>query len=505
MAHSRRSLRLASLDEDAMDMVLRFLTARDILRLARTSKQLEARCSDARLWARLYREDFLASDGEASDHIALDMAARTTGLLGAQPRSETDPLLTPGAAAASATGAGGTPVGSSSRHTGSGPDPRTMYKTKFVERQEREQRARLLHLATVAENRAKLARLRCRPWLSCVQTQVAITLPTVLLFSALSCAVANLDAAFPPGDEPPRPVPVPWWVVVLLTAAGSASIGFAILTEMCVWACSGGGRCRWVACYGQRLVDSETLLCGMLASELCDIERTHWRWGVCQAGCVCLVALATLLAPVALVVAAAVAAGGGPHMMSVAVVPLYILMCVLPMSSCRTSGAPRIKLGTVSVCMGACCCIAAPLAVLVGLAAAKADGISDMSAVFVAMPLWVMNGLILIGALVACIVSVSQELIGDNCRVGQAVANGAACLLATAVFIAVVVVFEALVVLRVDGIYSPSWGLVFIPVFLVAVPVVVTNIVAATATWTFISRRPEMIVFLRNNTPRRLN
>lgn len=492
---------------DAMAVILRFLTARDILRMARTNKRLEGMCGDPRLWARLYREDFLASDGEAVDHIALDMATRATGLLSAQPRSGAGGVIIPGAAAASAAGGGGTPTGSSSRH-GSGssaPDPRTLYKTKFVERLEREQRARQRHLATVAENRAKLARLRCRPCITCVQTVCAVALPAILLFSSLACIVANLDAAFPPGDETPRPVPVPWWVMVLLAGAASVMVGVAAMTQVSLMACGATGPCRRSVCLGQNAIDSRVFVCGLMANELCEIDRAHRRSGLMQVGCVCLVALAAILAPVSLLIAAASAAEGGPHFMSAAVAPLYVLMCVVPMGTCRTSGVPRIKLGTVAGCMGIFCCVMLPLAVVVGLAAAKADGISDMSAVFVAMPLWVMNGLILVAAFVACVVGVSQELMGDSCRVGQAALNALACVLATVVFCSIVVVFEALIVLRIDGVYEASWGQVFVPAFIVAVPVTVTLIIAGISNWFITSRRPEMQTFLRANEPRRLN
>lgn len=230
---------------DVQRRVLGFLSAHDVIRLGCTSRELNRVCHDARLWTRLYLEDFLLGDADPSDVVLLAQLE----MRGDRPATDADGLRSPASAALPmATGgssrrragddtavgvsvlsrvrATASSVGADGSASGSLPvmsSARRAYLDKYKERMTTVRRIRAEQEAKRQDNMAKIQRVRLRWYLDLLVNMCGYTLPVIVLFVALMLVLSNLDAA-----QESRPLTTPWSGIAIMIAVSVLMVLVAV-------------------------------------------------------------------------------------------------------------------------------------------------------------------------------------------------------------------------------------------------------------------------------------
>lgn len=329
-------------------------------------------------------------------------------------------------------------------------------------------------------------------------------IPVAALFTAFSLLVAFLDERFPaqPGD-PNAPVAQPNQDASLLPALVCLLVGVTaiLLTTAlnCCMLCIARLRPQpssvW---YGQWAGDTAVFPHSTVVEEVFYVRGGGGRreqivdclWVVFSS----IVVLAMTAAPISLLVAAITTQDGGwAPWYSLAAIPTHLALMCSPCWFLRDKCFSSTRSSQVLACAILTVCGTSPLAVVAGLAAARADGLTDMPAWAIFLPLLVLDALVLLVGIVGCCATVYTEW-ERTAPLLRRLEPMVPFLVAGAVFCGTVVTLQILLVLRFDGIYQATWGQIAVPVYLVVVPVIVAFSVAAAC------HCGQREVFMRHNT-----
>jgi len=458
---------------------------------------MDTACGSRLVWATLLRDDFLLADAEPEDVLqAIRVASCAGASLVVPVAARAARLQLPGPAARPRHG-GPAELGSSARALrgaiaarehdlatlpaagtalrAGDDDPRAMYKARYAKREHEVRMVRSRQRAVEASNALKSRRLCLRWWMCCTQQACGHFVPAIMLLCIVAAVAANLDVQLPAESAGPssRPPPVPWWFVALLCAVAMAGMLGTLLLNIVARAL---GARQSSICRGQISVDEALFPMAPLAGFL---------WGCSGSRCLILIqrawaavtVLSIAVGPVLLLVAIADAAAGAPRWLSVAAVPLYLAGCLLPLSVCK-AGDGGCRPESSAACAGLTICVVMPLAAVLAMATGVADGLVQLDAWVVAMPLFVMDAIVIIASCCACAVSTTDLIRQGRRRCRDFLQVMCGPLLLMLLFLGTVVALEVLSVLRIDGVYSPSWGAISATVFVLLLPLVALCVLA---------------------------
>jgi hypothetical protein len=206
-----------------------------------------------------------------------------------------------------------------------------------------------------------------------------------------------------------------------------------------------------------------------------------------------LVLLAIIAAPLTLVTAAVTASSGdGSTWYSLALIPFYLAAFCSPVWCLRDRCFSGSTPSQLMVCSSFTLCLALPLALVAGFGAARADGVNEMEGWAIMMPVFVLHGIVSLAGCIGCTGGTCSNWRQEDTIIGKLAFAG--------LFVAgmtlqacTLIVLELLIVLRIDGGYSATWGQISVPIYLVLVPIIILASIAG------ISNMEPHTAFLQRN------